>query len=109
MDNRREQGDRWTVGTGDNYLNRISLADLASETNYSPYHLLRLFKRKTGRTPFEFLLELKIEKAKSMIQSRNYSMASICDACGFNSLSYFSQAFKKKTGLTPMQYRNSII
>jgi AraC family transcriptional regulator len=90
----------------DNYRNKISLADLACETHYSPYHLLRLFKRHTGRTPFEFLLDLKIEKAKSLLQNTNYSISQICDTCGFSGLSYFSQAFRKKTGLSPTQFKS---
>jgi len=91
----------------ENYRNNISLTDLASETNYSPYHLLRLFKQMTGKTPFEFLLDLKIDMAKNMLLNTDYPMSNICDSCGFGSLSYFSQAFKKKTGFTPTQYRHS--
>ncbi|NLN07677.1 MAG: helix-turn-helix transcriptional regulator [Firmicutes bacterium] len=90
----------------DNYQSKMSLFDLADEIHYSPYHLLRLFKRHTGRTPFEFLLDLKIEKAKNMLQSTNCTMTQICDACGFSGLSYFSQTFKKKTGLSPTQFKS---
>lgn len=90
----------------DNYRNSISLSDLAFETHYSPYHLLRLFKHHTGKTPFKFLLDVKIEKAKSFLQHTDYSMSQICDLCGFSCVSYFSQVFKKKTGLTPTQFKS---
>ncbi|HOS69388.1 MAG TPA: AraC family transcriptional regulator [Bacillota bacterium] len=89
----------------DNFQSKISLSDLACETHYSQYHLLRLFKQYTGKTPFEFLLDLKIEKAKGLLQSTNFSIEQICDLCGFSGLSYFSQVFKKKTGLTPTQFK----
>ena len=89
----------------DNFQSKISLSDLAFETHYSQYHLLRLFKQHTGKTPFEFLLDLKIEKAKDLLQSTNFSIEQICDLCGFSGLSYFSQVFKKKTGLTPTQFK----
>ncbi|MGI5839855.1 MAG: helix-turn-helix domain-containing protein [bacterium] len=90
----------------DNYESKISLAALAAEMHYSPYHLLRLFKQNTGKTPSEFLLALKIEKARQLLQSTDYTMTHVCDICGFSGLSYFSQVFRRKTGLTPTQYRS---
>jgi len=89
----------------DNYQKKISLSDLASETHYSPYHFLRLFKQHTGKTPFEYLLDLKIEKAKTLLKKTDYSIAETSYLSGFSSTSYFSQTFKKKTGLSPSQYR----
>lgn len=92
----------------DNYQNRLSLFEIAKETHYSPYHFLRLFKRHTGKTPFGFLLDLKIEKAKDMLKKTDCSISQICDLCGFGSLSYFSRVFKEKTGLPPSQYKKYI-
>lgn len=97
---------RATEYINDNYMNKITLFDLARETNYSPYHFLRLFKRHTGRTPFEYLMDIKIEKAAEMLGNTDYSISQICDLCGFGSLSYFSRIFKAKTGLPPSRYRN---
>lgn len=89
----------------DNYLDKFSLLDLASETHYSPYHFLRLFKQHTGKTPFEFLLDVKIEKAKTLLKHSNRPISEICYQCGFSSNSYFCQVFKKKTGVSPSQYK----
>lgn len=89
----------------DNYQNKMSLFDLAGVTNYSPYHLLRLFKKHTGRTPFEFLLDVKVEKAKTLLKKTDYTITEICNLAGFSSNSYFSQVFKKKTGVSPSQYK----
>lgn len=91
----------------DNYRNRISLFDIAHETNYSPYHFLRLFKRYTGTTPFGFLLDFKIEKAKDMLKKTGCSISQVCDLCGFSSLSYFSRIFREKTGVTPTEYKKN--
>ncbi|NLG36923.1 MAG: helix-turn-helix transcriptional regulator [Clostridiales bacterium] len=90
----------------DNYQNRISLFEIADETHYSPYHFLRIFKRHTGRTPFGFLLDLKIGKAKEMLRKTDCTISQICDLCGFSSLSYFSRVFREKTGLSPSQFRS---
>jgi AraC-like DNA-binding protein len=92
----------------DNYQNRLSLFDIANETHYSPYHFLRLFKQHTGKTPFGFLLDLKIEKAKDMLRKTNCTISQICDICGFSSLSYFSRVFREKTGMSPTQYKKHV-
>ncbi len=92
----------------DNYQSAISLHTLASETNYSLFHFLRIFKLHTGMTPFEYLLTFKIEKAKDFLTNTNYTIAHICDLCGFSSCSYFSQIFKKRIGVTPTDFRKSI-
>jgi len=91
----------------DNYQNRLSLFEIANETHYSPYHFLRLFKRHTGRTPFGFLLDLKIERAKDMLKKTDCTISQVCDLCGFGSLSYFSRVFKERTGLPPSQFKNT--
>ncbi|NMA24408.1 MAG: helix-turn-helix transcriptional regulator [Clostridiales bacterium] len=92
----------------DNYQNRLSLFEIANETHYSPYHFLRLFKRHTGKTPFGFLLDLKIERAKDMLKKTDCTISQISDLCGFNSLSHFSHVFKEKTGLSPSRYKKYI-
>lgn len=89
----------------DNFLGKISLLDLASETHYSPYHFLRLFKQHTGKTPFEFLMDLKIEKAKALLKNSDQTISEVCYQSGFSSNSYFCQVFKKKTGVSPSQYK----
>jgi AraC-like DNA-binding protein len=85
----------------------ITLNELAREVNYSPYHFLRVFKKSMGITPFEFLLNIKIEKAKSMIRQTNYPITQICYLCGFSSASYFTQVFKKKTGVCPSCFKKN--
>ena len=92
----------------DNYQNKMSLFELASVTNYSPYHLLRLFKQHTGKTPFEFLLDVKVEKAKMLLRKTDYTITEICNLTGFSSNSYFSQVFKKKMGVSPSQYKSNL-
>jgi AraC-like DNA-binding protein len=92
----------------DNYKNNFSLADLSLEMNYSPYHFLRIFKAKTGETPFEYLLNIRVEKSRYLLQKTDYSISQISDLCGFSSCSYFTQAFRRKIGVTPSQYRKGV-
>lgn len=91
----------------ENYNINITLDELAGEMNYSPYHFLRIFKSATGMTPFEYLINIKIEKAKYMLRHTSLPIEQISDFCGFSSSSYFAQAFRKKTGVTPTAYKRS--
>lgn len=81
-------------------LNRI--ADIA---HGSPYHLQRSFKRVKGMTPSEYVQRLRIEKACSLLESSELTVADIGLAVGFSSTPYFMTLFKMKMGITPMGYR----
>jgi AraC family transcriptional regulator len=92
----------------ENYNQKLSNSELLSIANLSPYYFIRLFKRETGKTPHEYLVHLKIEKAKELLSYSNYSITEICFLCGFSEHSHFSKVFKKLTGSTPLNYRKSM-
>jgi len=89
----------------ENYRADFSLAELAREANLSPYHFIRTFKAETGKTPFAYLLDMKMEKAKEMLRFQNHTISEICYLSGFNNLSHFTSVFKRKVGLAPSAYR----
>lgn len=87
----------------------FSLQDIAQLTNYSPYHFIKIFKTATGKTPFQYLLELKLGRAKDMLaHKKDMTITEICHLCGFNNLSHFTAVFKKKTGVSPSKYRELV-
>lgn len=90
------------------YQDNITLDDIAREVNISPYHLLRVFKSETGKTPFEFLTDIKIQNAKRLMGNKKFNMTEISGLCGFSNASHFSFVFKKKTGFTPSQFKKEI-
>ncbi len=92
----------------DNYNQDFSLEEIAGTVNYSPFHFIRIFKAETGKTPYEYLLDIKIDKAKQLLKNTNLSITDICFSSGFNNRSHFSVVFKKKTGYSPSQYRKII-
>ncbi|MFW6029598.1 MAG: helix-turn-helix domain-containing protein [Halanaerobiales bacterium] len=92
-----------------NYKENFTLDKLAEEVNYSSFHLIRIFKKETGKTPFEYLQEIKIIKAKELLQNTNKSITDICFESGFNNRSYFSSIFKKKVGVAPSKFRKIIL
>lgn len=87
------------------YYSDFSLDQLASLANLSPYHFIRVFKAFTGKTPYDFMLEIKIEKAKEILKVTSNNMTTIASICGFSNPSHFTTVFKRKTGFSPQQYR----
>lgn len=89
-----------------NIHNPITL-DTLSETLYlSKDHFIRLFKRKVGITPSQYINQKKIEKAQLMLVANDMPIKSIVLSLAFDDQSYFNRLFKKVTGLTPQEYRN---
>ncbi|MBQ8372218.1 MAG: helix-turn-helix domain-containing protein [Clostridia bacterium] len=68
-------------------------------------YFCRLFKKNFGCCFSEYLLEYRIEKAKSLLRNRERSISEIAIGVGFNSFSYFSKVFKRQTGMSPSEYR----
>lgn len=93
----------------ENYRNNFSLNEIARVAHLSPYHFSRVFKAETGKTPFEFLLDIKIDKAKGHLRYSDKSITEICFECGFNTISHFTRVFSKKVGLTPTAFREHLL
>ena len=92
----------------DNYQAPLNLSDMAKSSYMSPFHFLRVFKETYGETPNEFLIRLRIEQAKKMLITENYSVSEICEKVGYASLGSFSSLFLKKTGMAPTLYRRNL-
>ncbi len=88
-----------------NIDNKITIDDLCKKTSYSRAYLFKKFKQATGKTVMEYYLSLKIERAKQLIRENELSVKQIADKLYFDTPNYFSKTFKKKTGLTPLQYK----
>lgn len=89
----------------ENYINGISCTELSKLINTGKFNFIRTFKSKIGKTPYEYLLDLKIEKAKKMIKTNAYTITEISLMCGFSSHSHFTSTFKKRTGISPTEYK----
>ena len=71
--------------------------------------LMAEFKRVTGKTINEFVLDKRIDLSKQILAFTNISIEELAEKCGFSSQSYFTRVFKKKTGLSPMQFRKKAV
>jgi AraC family transcriptional regulator len=86
----------------------LSLATLAAESGYSRAHFLRMFRAATGRTPHQYLLDLRLEEAQRRMRLSSTPLIDIAANCGFSSHSHLSKAFRHRVGVTPSQYRRKI-
>ncbi|MBR2343256.1 MAG: AraC family transcriptional regulator [Clostridia bacterium] len=79
--------------------------DLAAECNMSEVYFRRLFKNHFGCSPKQFVIEIRIQKAKQLLSEGALSVSAISERCGFSSTYHFSRLFKQHTGLSPSEYR----
>jgi AraC family transcriptional regulator len=85
----------------------ITIEDLSREVALSPYYLIRAFRHVYKQTPHQYLMGLRIAKAKELLRNSDLSITEICMAVGFESLGSFSTLFRKVVGLSPSAYRMS--
>src|SRR5258705_13821967 len=85
----------------------LNLNSLAAESGYSKSHFLRVFRVGVGCSPHQWLTQLRIERAKKMLQTESTPLINIAAACGFSSHAHFSNTFRQLAGGTPSIYRRS--
>ena len=90
------------------YCENCTLSEIAQAVHVSANHLHTVFMHSEGKTPYEYVTEKRIEKAKAMILSGDHGLAQIALETGFCSQSHFAAVFKKITGQTPAQYRRQL-
>ena len=94
-----------------NYHQQIKIEDIAKENNYTRNHLYKLFKKEYGISPQEYLLKLRIENAKLLLRdnTKSISVSDVAHAVGFTDCLYFSRLFRKRTGISPTEFKNNTL
>lgn len=89
----------------ENYMNKITLNDVADHVYISPSYLSRIFKIEMGTNFINYLNVIRIEKSKVLLLTSNVSLIETAELVGFADQSYFNKVFKKITGITPKKFR----
>lgn len=89
----------------DHLHTRITIEDLSAHVSLNPSYLSRLFKKEVGIPVSTYIQEKKIETARNMLIYSEHTLSEIASTLAFPSQSYFTEIFRKKTGLTPTEYR----
>jgi len=82
----------------------FGVVDLASGVNMSKSSLARKLKAITGKTPLDFIRQIKMQHACHLLESQNHTVAEVADMVGFEDRRYFTTSFKKEVGVTPSAY-----
>ena len=89
----------------DHYHEKLYVQDLASQVNMNEQYFCRFFKRSIGKTPIDYINDYRLNKVIRLLETGDAQITEICLECGFNNMGNFQRLFKRKTGITPLQYR----
>ncbi len=91
----------------EHYQYDISIQDIADELGISRFHLCRVFKESRGVTLLEYIAEVRMERAKRLLEETELSVGEVARQVGFNNVTYFHKRFKQSFGITPSQLRRN--
>ena len=86
----------------------LTLRDLARVAQLSTHHFLRMFKKTMGITPYQYLLERRIERAQDLLRGKRGSLAEIALSSGFGTQGHFTSAFHRAVGATPGEFQKLV-
>lgn len=109
----RPISSNYSIARAEHYIEQhygetLTVSTLANLGNLSVSSFHRMFKKELGITPKEYIIEIRIEKAKKLLRRTNHSLTDIALLCGFSSSAYFSSAFLKSCDISPSQYRKKL-
>lgn len=84
---------------------RIGLEEMAEHLHLNTSYFSRLFKKETGRTFIDYVTQMKLNRAKELLDQTPHSVGKISEMLGYDNQSYFIKLFKSHTGVTPVEYR----
>ena len=88
------------------YMDKITIAEISSEVQFSESHFMRYFKDTMGTTFTDYLKDYRLTMAARLLTTSDSAILDIASETGFDNLSYFNRVFKKKYGMTPRQFRS---
>ncbi len=92
-----------------NISNAISVKDVANYVHLSPEYFSKLFKKEMGENVKNYILRIKVDVAKDLLENPNIPISMVATELGYNNFSHFTQMFKKHEDVTPSEYRNRIL
>jgi AraC-like DNA-binding protein len=89
----------------ENLTRKLKLSDIASETRLSASYYSAIFQIRTGHSPIEYFIQLKIQRACRLLDTSGWLIADVSREIGFDDQFYFSRIFRKVMGMSPIEYR----
>jgi AraC-like DNA-binding protein len=106
----KESGEKDPVVQSINFMlesltKKLKLGEIAAETGLSASHYSRLFQNRTGHSPIDYFIQLKIQRACRLLDNSGWMIADVAREMGFDDQFYFSRVFRKVMGMSPGEYR----
>ncbi len=106
----KESGEKDPVAQSINFMlesltKKLKLDEIAAETSLSASHFSRLFVNRTGHSPIDYFIQLKIQRACRLLDNSGWMIADVAREMGFDDQFYFSKVFRKVMGMSPGEYR----
>ncbi len=90
----------------DHYTEKLTLDDIADTFFVNKYHIVHVMKEAYGVSPIDYMVARRIGEAQNLLNSTSMSVSEIAEAVGYSDKNYFTRTFKKRVGLSPLEYRN---
>ena len=87
----------------------LSVEEVARASGISHFHFIRQFEALFGRTPHQFRIEMRMDRAKHLLELGNHSVTDVCMELGMSSLGSFSDLFLRRVGMAPSEYRHRVL
>ena len=87
------------------YGEKLTLRELAEQSNYSVNYFRKLFTEQAGATPLNYITNIRLRMASILLRSSDRTIVDVAESCGFSSLSTFNRCFRDQYGTTPAQWR----
>lgn len=91
-----------------NFNNKITLSDVAKDAQYSPNYCESIFKKETGKSIIDYLIDTRISEATNLIDEGATKLVKIAELVGFDDYNYFSRCFKKRLKYPPLKYKKML-
>jgi len=108
----RAVSNEYSVARAQHYIEQhlsedITVEQLAELGHCSVSSFHRIFKREMNLTPIEYLIEVRVEKSKTLLRRKDVPVTEVAMRCGFGSSAHFATSFKRLEGITPSEYRKN--
>jgi AraC-like DNA-binding protein len=87
------------------YSSNIKIKDICDAIYISPAYFQKIFVKSTNKTPYQYIMDCRLKKAKKMLKTMDIPIEEIAKMCGFVNVAHFSSTFKKREGISPLTYR----
>lgn len=87
------------------YFEPIQIEEMAEHCGLSKYHFIHLFRMTMGMTPYAYLIGIRMERAKALLQTGDMTIQEVAFLCGYHDPLYFSRAFSRNLGVSPTDYK----